>query len=205
MHISYHAIYTPGHLEVYCGPMKSGKSRELIHRLEHLKYTRNINFELFKPCLDNRFSETKIVTRKNNEGLDSVVVKNPYEIIEHIDLLESNGNNISIVGIDETQFFNKEIVYVIKKLLLKDKNILVAGLDLDFRGETFGPMGDILAIANEVTKLYAVCEFEGCDNLASRTQRLIDGEPAHYNSPIIMVGDEQYQPRCIKHHVVPRD
>ena len=110
----------------------------------------------------------------------------------------------TVVGIDEAQFFDKEISDVAQRLADRGIRVIVAGLDLDFRGEPFGPIPDLMAKAEEVAKLHAICMV--CGNEASRTQRLIDGRPAHYNDPIVIVGaSEMYEARCREHHEVPKD
>ena len=108
------------------------------------------------------------------------------------------------MSIDEAHFFGKGFIRVLEKLLLDGKNIGIAGFDLDFRGEPFGPMPEILCMANEVYKGSAVCKFPDCGAPATRTQRLIDGKPAHYNSPLVVIeGEAHYEPRCLIHHEVP--
>lgn len=109
---------------------------------------------------------------------------------------------MDLVAIDEAQFLDQEIVDVVQKLADQGHRVVAAGLDQDFRGEPFGPMPQLLAVAELVTKLHAVCS--ACGSPASRTQRLIDGQPAHYNDPVIQVGAaESYEPRCRHHHQVP--
>ncbi len=189
-------------LEVFCGPMKSGKSRELLNRIDKLKYLPGASYILFKPSTDNRSQGIK--TRFGNIELDCKSIKSPNEILEMVK------PEHQVVGIDETHFFDSSIIPVIKELLKREKHILIAGLDLDFRGEPFGPMPHILSIANEVYKFSAVCQYHedsrGCELPATRTQRLINGKPAPYESPRILIGDEKegYEPRCIKHHQVPK-
>lgn len=192
--------YKAGILEVITGPMKSGKSSHLITRVEKLRYAHNINFQLFKPRLDKRFSEMKIVSRRG-DSIDSTIIneENPQEILKKLE------PNIHVIAIDEAHFFNNSLIDIIKNLIFEEKNLIIAGLDLDFRGEPFGCMPYILSLADEVSKLSGFCDYPGCNNKATRTQRLINGEPAHYDSPLIVVGgDELYEVRCLKHHIVPK-
>ncbi|MCD4666926.1 thymidine kinase [archaeon] len=193
--------YRSGFLEVYCGPMKSGKSAALISRVEKLNYAKDINFQLFKPKLDNRFSELQIVSRKG-DSINATIIneKDPKEILDKIN------ENVDVVAIDEVHFFDKELVNVVKELVSKGKNVIISGLDLDFRGEPFGCMPELLALADRVIKLEGICDFSECNNRGVRSQRIINGKPAHYTSPLIQVGDDElYEVRCLKHHEVPNE
>ncbi len=191
----------PGMLEVYCGPMKSGKTSALIHRVDKLNYVPDASFIFIKPSVDTRTKN--IISRAGGRSYDCVPVdsNDPYSILsvvsEHHDL----------VVIDEAQFFSEKIVFVIKKLQDKGKNVIVGGLDLDFRGEPFGSMPVILSFADIVNKLTAVCDYDHCSEIANRTQRLVNGKPAHYNEPTVSIdtanNEEEYQARCYKHHFVP--
>ena len=190
----FNKYFRPGFLEVYCGPMKSGKTLELLHRVERLKYMSGIEIAYFKPSVDKR--SKGFDSRFHNIGNDCHIVDSSSQIY---DLL----NKEKVVVIDEAQFFDKGICSVINGLLDEKKNVIAAGLDLDFRGEPFGPMPNILALANEVTKLSGICDYTGCNNPAYFTQRLINGEPASRNSPLVLVGDKDfYETRCRKHHEV---
>lgn len=186
----------PGYLEVFCGPMKSGKSRELINRLERIKYVVACQSILLKPSIDTRDSTVK---SRNGTNISECIKIEPNQVDEIIDLAFGK----QVVGIDEFHLFNQKIVPVIEKLLRNNHNIIIGGLDLDFRGEPFGPMPDILALADQVTKLVAVCQATGCNNDATRTQRLVNGKPAPYDAPLILIGDgaEGYEARCLKHHI----
>ncbi len=193
----------PGILEVYCGPMKCGKSRELINRVDKLQYISGSDVIFFKPKTDTRDKTVK--SRFGNLSYNCIFIESnkPENIISHILNTEEN---IDVIVIDEIQFFQEEIINVIKTLLKNDINVIAAGLDLDFKGEPFGSMPHILTLADTVTKLHAICEHENCNAHATRTQRLIKGKPAHYNSPLILIGDtEHYESRCLLHHFVPRD
>jgi thymidine kinase len=192
-----------GYLEVFCGPMNCGKSRELITRLDKLRYIQGTKYLLVKPQMENRTKNVK--SRFGGLELDcfSISESNPEELFNLVK------KSHSVIGFEEAQFFDERVYFVIQELLLKKKHILVSGLDLDFRGEPFGPMPKLLSIANEVHKLTAICEYlrgkKKCNSLATRTQRLINGKPAPYNSSLILVGDkkEGYQSRCLSHHFVP--
>jgi thymidine kinase len=193
---SFNPNFKPGILEVFCGPMKSGKSLELIHRVEKLKYMTGINISFFKPKIDTR--EENLKSRFSGTSYDCNFVSNSREILNLI-------KDEKIIVIDEAQFFDEDLFLVIKHLLGQDFNVIAAGLDLDFRGEPFGPMPRILSLANEVKKLSGICDFKDCNNPAHFTQRLINGDPASYNSPLILIGDKDYyETRCRKHHFVPR-
>ncbi len=194
---SYNPVVRPGHLEVFCGPMKSGKSLALLHRVEKLKYMKNAPFLFVKPKLDTRDSQIKSRFHSLQHACVFVDEKNPEEILSLVD-------GHALVAIDEAHFFGEKIIQVIKSLLAQGMNVVVSGLDLDFRGEPFGAMPILLSLADEVHKLSGVCDFEGCSNPATRTQRLVNGLPVEYDASIILVGDTQegYQCRCLQHHEV---
>ena len=190
----------PGYLEVYCGPMKSGKTREIINRIDKIKFVNNCRYLIVKPKVDTR--NDSVVTRFGKLNFDCIFVdeKNPYEILEKI-------SDIDLLVIDEGHFFDLSIINIIKELQKKGLHIIVAGLDLDFRGEPFGSMPYLLALSDKVYKLTAVCEHSGCYEKANRTQRLINGKPASYSSPIVLIGDEKegYCVRCLRHHICERE
>lgn len=196
----YVPVIKPGVFELYCGPMKSGKTRELLHRVDHLHYLKNGDgaFIFLKPNLDTRNPNIHTRFGKLSYPCTFVPAEKPERMLEYV-------SSYQLVAIDELQFFGSGIDSVVEELLRKELNVVGAGLDLDFRGEPFGQMDRLLAIADEVYKLVGVCEFEGCSAPATRTQRLVEGRPASYDSPIILVGDaeEGYQCRCFKHHEVP--
>jgi thymidine kinase len=182
----------PGFLEVYCGPMKSGKSLELMYRVEKLRHMADTKFIFFKPKIDTR--ATKIKSRFSQLEYDCILVdeQNPQEILDYV-------TNEKLVVIDEAQFFSRKLIQIINTLLDKNINVVVAGLDLDYKRDPFGIMPELLALANEVHKLTAICEVEGCNEPAIFTQRL------KYNPDIIVVGDKEegYGPCCRKHHFIP--
>ncbi|MGX4670778.1 thymidine kinase [Cerasibacillus sp. JNUCC 74] len=183
-----------GWVEVICGSMFSGKSEELIRRVRRATYA-NLVVRVFKPAIDNRYEEDAVVSH-NGASLIARPIKDIAELMEHID------EKVDIVGIDEAQFFSESIITIVEQLANKGIRVIVAGLDSDFRGEPFGPMPKLMALSESVTKLNAICPI--CGSPASRTQRLIDGKPASYHDPVILVGaSESYEPRCRHHHEVP--
>jgi thymidine kinase len=185
-----------GSLEVICGSMFSGKSEELIRRLRRASIAKQ-NVQVFKPAIDQRYHQEK-VTSHAGTAFDAVPVKNSREIIDCI------AEETTVVGIDEAQFFDAEILDVVEDLVKRNIRVIVAGLELDFRGEPFGSMPTLMAKAEEVTKLQAICMI--CGEAASRTQRLVNGKPARYDDPIVIVGAaELYEARCRLHHDVPKD
>lgn len=189
----YHR-YEGGWIEVICGSMFSGKTEELIRRVKRAVIARQ-RVQVFKPLLDNRFS-TESVSSHDGLQWDAVAVSSAAEILELVrDITD-------VVAIDEAQFFDWAIVDVCEQLAQQGKRVIVAGLDMDFRGEPFGPMPVLMAQAETVDKLQAICAV--CGAPASRTQRLINGVPANYDDPQILVGaSEVYQARCRRCHEVP--
>lgn len=183
-----------GWLEVICGPMFAGKSEELIRRVRTLSYAHQ-KIIAFKPAIDNRYDATAIASH-DGEKFSAYAVK---DIADMEKLLTPD---VQVVAIDEVQFFKDGIVSFVEKLADRGIRVIVAGLDTDFRGEPFGPMPELLARAEFVTKLTAACTVCGC--AATRTQRLVNGEPAKFDNPVILVGaKESYEARCRKHHIVP--
>jgi thymidine kinase len=181
-----HSLY--GMLEVICGPMFSGKSEELIRRLRRAKIAQQ-KVITFKPQLDNRYGLEYVISH-NGSKVDANPLMNVNEIVEIV-----NAHNANVIGIDEAQFFSHDLVSVVCTLINEDRRVIIAGLDLDFRGTPFGCMPLLLAIADKVTKLQAICTQCGHD--AHFTQRLVNGNPARYDDPIIMIGaQEAYQARC---------
>ncbi|AEM77660.1 thymidine kinase [Thermoanaerobacter thermohydrosulfuricus] len=184
-----------GFIEAIVGPMFSGKSEELIRRIKRAQIAKQ-KVQVFKPAIDDRYSIDKVVSH-NGTNINAISVVKASEIIE---LLEED---TEVIAIDEIQFFDHSIVDVVREIADLGKRVICAGLDMDFRGEPFGPTPDIMAIAESVDKLTAICVK--CGNPATRTQRLINGKPAKYDDPIILVGaHETYEARCRKCHEVPR-
>ena len=183
-----------GWIEVICGPMFAGKSEELIRRVKTLSYAHQ-KIVAFKPAIDNRYDKSAIASH-DGEKYQAFAIKSAEDIRP---LVESD---VQVVAIDEVQFFKDSIVSICESLADRGVRVIVAGLDTDFRGEPFGVMPLLLARAEFVTKLSAACTVCGC--AATRTQRLVDGKPANYDDPIILVGaKESYEARCRKHHIVP--
>jgi thymidine kinase len=182
-----------GRIEVITGSMFSGKSEELIRRLKRAKIAKQ-KVQVFKPSIDYRYSIVEVVSH-TGEKIEAIPIGDSKELLEKVD------EDTDVVGVDEAQFFGEDIVDVLKQLINKGKRVVVAGLDMDFRGEPFGPMPRIMAIADDVLKLHAICTVCGED--AMLTQRLINGEPASYDDPIVLIGaSETYEARCRLHHYV---
>lgn len=183
-----------GRVEVICGSMFSGKTEELIRRVRRATIAQQ-KVQVFKPQIDTRYAVER-VTSHNGQGFEAEPVEKAEAIMSRLE------SDTTVVAIDEAQFFDDAIVSVTARLAAKGIRIILAGLDMDFRGEPFGPMPDLLSVGDDVQKLHAICMVCGED--ASRTQRLVNGEPAGYNDPIIMVGAaESYEARCREHHSVP--
>ncbi len=191
-------MYRPinhGYIEVVIGPMYSGKSEELIRRLKRAKIAKQ-NVVVFKPIIDDRYSKEDVVSH-SGYTINAIPIKNSSDIYDYID------DNTQVVGIDEVQFFDENVVDIAIELADKGVRVIAAGLDMDFKGEPFGPTPRLLAIAEFVDKIQAICSV--CGQPATRSQRLIDGEPAKYDAPIIQVGAvESYEARCRKCHVVKK-
>ena len=184
-----------GRIEVICGSMFSGKSEELIRRLKRARYA-NQKVQVFKPYIDNRYKEGSINSH-SGENFEAIIVHNTAELLQKVD------DDTIIVAIDEVQFFDKDVVQACQKLADSGRRVIVAGLDLDFKGEPFGCMPGLMAIAECVDKLQAICVK--CYAPATRTQRLVNGKPARYDDEIILVAaSECYEPRCRFCHEVPK-
>lgn len=181
-------------LEVIVGSMFSGKSEELIRRVKRAAIAKQ-NVLVFKPALDHRYVKERVAAH-NGLHIDCIPVREPVEILSRVD------DTIDVVAIDEVQFFGPDVVPVCQLLVRAGKRVITAGLDQDFRGEPFGSVPVLMALAEQVTKLNAICVV--CGRAASRTQRLIDGKPAKYDDPIILIGaTENYEARCSRCHQVP--
>jgi thymidine kinase len=185
-----------GWREVVCGVMFSGKSEELIRRVRRALIARK-KVQVFKSHLDERYAGLYHVSSHDGRAVQAVPVDSPEQIMRAL-LPETQ-----VVAIDEAQFLPLGIVDLATALAASGRRVILAGTDTDFRGEPFGPMPQLLAVAEQVDKLHAICVV--CGNPASRNQRLINGEPARYDSPTIMVGgEESYEARCRSCHSVPR-
>lgn len=185
---------TRGFVEVICGCMFSGKTEELIRRVRKVQHA-DKSVLLFKPMIDNRYSKHEIVSH-NGLSIEANVIGSARDILSQVQA------GVDVIAIDEVQFIDDDIVFVVNRLADAGHRVVVAGLDQDFRGEPFGPMPKLQALAEDVTKLHAVCTV--CGEPATRTQRLINGEAAFYDDPVILVGAaDSYEARCRHHHEVP--
>lgn len=185
--------YNEGWIEVITGCMFAGKTEEFMRRINRLQYAKR-KVLVFKPKVDIRYDAKKVVSHKGL-SITATVIDDPMQILKYVD------KEVEAVAIDEVQFFKPSIIEVIKKLVNQNKQVIVAGLDQDFRGEPFSVTKELLALAEFVTKLDAVCVK--CGKAATRTQRIINGREAKYDDEIILIGaQEQYEARCRSHHRV---
>lgn len=183
-----------GRIEVICGCMFSGKSEELIRRLRRAVIARQ-KVQVFKPAIDDRYAVDQVRSHSGS-GFDATPVSSSLELLRRV------APETTVVGIDEAQFFDADLPRIVDRLASEGRRVICAGLDLDFRGEPFGTMPILLAIAERVDKLTAICMVSG--EPATRTQRIIDGRPASYDDPIILVGaTESYEARSRRHHIIP--
>ena len=169
-----------GHIEVVCGSMFSGKTEELIRRLKRAKFAHQ-KVEIFKPALDTRYSDVEVVSHDSNH-----ITSTPIESSASMLLL---ADDVDVVGIDEAQFFDADLVNVCEELARRGTRIIIAGLDMDFKCQPFGPMPALMAIADEVTKVHAICVR--CGNLAYVSHRLVEGDKQ------VLLGEKaEYEPLC---------
>lgn len=184
---------TGGWIEVICGSMFSGKTEELIRRLRRAQIAKQ-QVQVFKPAIDTRYADRE-VTSHNGLQIEAIPVEGTEQLRDLI------ATDTTVVAIDEAQFFDDDAVRLCSTLADEGLRVIVAGLDMDFRGEPFGPVPALMARAEQVDKLQAICVK--CGGPASRTQRLIDGAPAAYDDPVILVGaSEVYEARCRGCHEV---
>lgn len=184
----------PGWIEVICGPMFAGKSEELIRRTKRMDYAHQ-KYICFKPEIDNRYSENEIVSHSKNKT-KSINIKKSKDIENYLTA------DCKTIFVDEVQFLDEEIVELCCSLANNGYRVIVAGLDMDFRGVPFKNVALLLSHAEYITKLTAICVK--CGAPATRTQRIVNGIPADFNDPIIIVGaSEAYEPRCRHCHDVP--
>ena len=169
-----------GWIEVICGSMFSGKTEELIRRMRRAQIARQ-RIEIFKPAIDTRFSETEIVSH-DEQKLPSHIIKNVQQII-------SLSLEAQVVGIDEAQFFGRGLVKVSKTLANMGKRVIIAGLDMDYRGEPFHPIPELLAMAEDITKTHAICVI--CGNPANYTQRKTKSK-----NQVVIGASDIYEARC---------
>lgn len=184
-----------GWIELVCGSMFSGKTEELLRRVRRSEIARK-RVQMFKPKIDDRYGIARVASHTGTARED-------VEVVEHVSALPALIlPETHVIAIDEVQFFGWEIAGICEALADGGRRVILAGLDQDFRGEPFGPMPLLMAMAERVDKLHAICVT--CGAPASRTQRLINGQPARYDDPIIQVGgSESYEARCRSCHEVP--
>jgi thymidine kinase len=186
-------MHRQGWIEVIAGPMFSGKSEELIRRVRRALIAQQ-SVLVFKPRLDNRYHESHVVSHDGKQ-VAAIPVESAAEMEAHLDPLPQ------VVAVDEVQFLDRGLLSLVERLAAQGVRVILAGLDLDFRGEPFGLMPELLARAEFVEKLSAICPR--CGAPATRTQRLVNGKPARYSDPVILVGaEEHYEPRCRACHEV---
>jgi thymidine kinase len=180
--------------------MKSGKTREAINRVDKLEYIEHHDYRFVKPSVDTRSEHVESRFGELSVTCTLIDEDSPEALLDVVDAE-------TIIVVDEAQFFDAAIIDVVRRLVEDGRNVVVSGLDLDFRGEPFGAIPGLLSLADHVTKLTGICDFEGCSNPGTRTQRLIGGEPAPYDAPTVRVetesADESYEVRCKEHHRVP--
>ncbi|AHF60521.1 thymidine kinase [Spiroplasma mirum ATCC 29335] len=182
-----------GWVEVITGCMFAGKTEEFIRRIVRLSYAK-FKIQVFKPAIDNRYSNDNVVSH-SQKSIKAISVNNTKELLAKL------APYTDVVGIDEVQFFDNEIVKVADDLANKGIIVIVNGLDKDFRAEPFLNVEQLMSKAEEVKKLHAICVK--CGNLANRTQRLINGKPANYHDPIVLIGEkDKYEARCRHCHEV---
>jgi thymidine kinase len=184
-----------GWIEVITGVMFSGKSEELIRRVRRALIARK-RVQLFKSAMDDRYHGVERISSHDGTGVDAVPVTSADEIVRQAH------RDTQVFAIDEAQFLDDRVVEVAELLAGRGARVILAGTDMDFRGQPFGPMAELMAVAETVDKLHAICVV--CGNTATRNQRLVDGEPAPAEAPVIQVGgSESYEARCRTCHVVP--
>lgn len=186
MNIQVPAIWNSGWVEVICGSMFSGKTEELIRRIKRVQIAKQ-KVQIFKPIIDNRYSKEH-VTSHSSMRIDAQNINNIEEIMTCLD------DNTRVVAIDEAQFFSPTIVEISQRLANRGLRVIIAGLDLDYRGVPFGPMPLLMATAEFVTKMSAICTV--CGNTASRTQRRKLDNVENCQSQVLVGADEFYEARC---------
>jgi thymidine kinase len=184
-----------GSIEVICGSMFCGKTEELIRRLRRATIAKQ-TVQVFKPAIDKRYNDVKVASHAGM-AYDAIPINCANDIRKLV------SPDTTVVGVDEAQFLDAEIVEIVMELADKGVRVIVAGLDQNFRGEPFGSMPTLMALAEQVEKLQAICVI--CGEPATRTQRLVNGRPARHDDPVVIVGAaEMYEARCRTHHEVPR-
>ena len=176
----YRETHRPGRIEVICGSMFSGKTEELIRRMKRAKFAKQ-KVEIFKPAIDTRYSDEDVVSHDHN-----AIPSTPIDASASILLLSSD---IDVVGIDEAQFFDESLIQVAQELADKGKRVIIAGLDTDYMGKPFGPIPGLMAIAEDVQKVHAICVK--CGNLANHSHRLTKSHK------LVVLGEKDvYEPLC---------
>ena len=194
-----HAITNSGGVEVITGSMFSGKTEELLRRLRRTEIAGQ-SVAAFTPAVDDRYGQAELGSHAGHTWEATVVDNTPEGVRSIPDRLDGE----SVVAVDEANFFPVELVEVVDELANEGRRVIVSGTDQTYRGETFEPLGRLMATAEYVDKLRAICAV--CGEPATRNQRLVDGKPAHADAPTIQVGaEESYQARCRSCHTVRRD
>lgn len=190
-----------GYILVVTGGMFSGKSEKLIDKCMKFKEYGKKKVKVYKPSCDDRFSDDEVVSRMGYRFPATNIPEKITNEVMHQILLETE--DIDIVGFDEAQFYSKNIMKLVSELAYRGKYVIIAGLNMDYRGKEFGYIGGILAMADEIIRLHSFCAVCGSDK-GTHSQRLINGKPAGLDEPIILLGDsESYEPRCRKCFVPP--
>ncbi|ASJ05840.1 thymidine kinase [Thermococcus pacificus] len=192
-------VHPGGFLEVITGPMFAGKTTELIKRIERQMFAKR-KAAFFKPAMDSRYSKDEVVAH-NGLRYEAFVIPTDEKGVERIvEITKRDG--YEVIGVDEVQFFHISVVEALNRLADEGVYVIASGLNLDFKGDPFPVMRELLVRADNIVYLTAVCTV--CGRPATRSQRLIDGKPAPRNSPVILVGGrESYEARCREHHLVP--
>lgn len=195
MYDVYYGQEPRGWVELVCGSMFSGKTEELLRRVRRAEIARK-KIQMFKPLIDNRYGQQRVASHIGSAREDVIAVASAEDLLSRVD------PDSDVIAIDEIQFFDWHIADACNILADQGKRVIAAGLDQDFRGEPFGPMPLIMALAERLDKLHAICVV--CGAPASRTQRLIDQKPSLFDAPVIQVGgSESYEARCRMCHDVP--
>ncbi len=195
MNIQLPILHNTGWVEVVCGSMFSGKTEELIRRLKRAQIAKQ-KVQIFKPKLDDRYSSDHVISHSSLK-LDATNLTNIEELLTHLD------DNTRVVGIDEAQFFSPAIVDIVHRLANRGLRVVIAGLDLDYRGQPFGPMPLLMATAEFVTKMSAICT--SCGNPASRSQRIQTKLSEDGKTQVLVGGEEMYEARCRRCFEMPKD
>jgi thymidine kinase len=195
-------------LKGIAGSMFAGKTELLIHEIKNAEYAHK-SVLVFKPAIDDRWGKIDKIQSHSQAEHDAYPITSPGEIIDIVNYHIEALGKVDLVAIEEIQFMDESIIQVIQELLEADIRVVFAGLNTDFRGEPFGPMPTLLCMSDEIVRPSAVCDHPTsadtvCGADATKTQRLVNGQPAKYDDPIVMIGaEESYHARCPNHHFVP--